>query len=341
MAPGIIEERGDHYKIEYPTTEKVLWLTRVLHAIAATKLAKEFALMGGSAIVFLYRDLYRFSTDIDLDFIGNASLGRRGSDEIAARIEAHRAMIEEIARDLGMKFLVRGKPANRFVQYGLQYSSAYTRTGLVELDMSYRYCHSALEPLERTWPLQIPDLVPRFKVQTLQLEELYAGKVVAMLEGKNVERIDFPGHIGLMFKRKIRHLFDVCLFAEDIEQGRLTSDIELLHRLVVLFGLTRIVNFRYFRGNSIGSYDDTDVEDELRGVVPRGMNIPTVDQMKWTVRKFFDKHIFNWGETEHRFVEDYLSGNFRPADLFGKGTVANRLREMHYYQEILGKVKAM
>ena len=240
-----------------------------------------------------------------------------------------------------MKFTVRDESAGRFVQYGLEYPSLYTRTGVVELDMSYRYCHSVLGPVMRPWPLSIAGVLPRFKVQTLQPEELYASKVAAMLEGKEGKRLDFPEHIGLMFKRKIRHLFDVCLFAEDIGQRRVRANLKLLHNLVVLFGLTRIGNFRYFRGNAIGLYTEKDVQNELRSVVPTGVTIPTVDEMKWEVRKFFDKHIFNWSDPEHRFIEDYLAGNFRPEDLFGRGTIATRLRAMHYYKEILGKVQTL
>jgi hypothetical protein len=144
-----------------------------------------------------------------------------------------------------------------------------------------------------------------------------------------------------MFKRKIRHLFDVCLFAQDVESGAMQANLRLLHNLVVLFGMTRIWNFQYFRGNAIGSYTEEDVRDELKSVVPRGVPIPKVDEMKWQVRKFFDKHIFNFSDPEHRFIEDFNAGNFRPEDLFRRGAMATGLHRMHYYREILGQVQTL
>ncbi len=335
----LVEKVGKEHRIEFPTAEKALWLTRVLHAISTSKIGKDFALMGGSAIVFLYRNLYRFSTDLDLDFIGNKNLGKRGQHEIKTLQQQHRKVLQRLARDLGLTFIDL-KPGNdRFIQYRLEYRSGYTKRGEIEIDISYRYCHSVLGSVSHPWPFTLKGVVPAFKVQSLRQEELYASKVTAMLEGK--ERLDFPGHIGLMFKRKIRHLFDVSLLANDVANGEADINIELLHNLVVLFGLTRIKNFEYFRGDAIGIYTKSDVDRELRSVVPQGTPIETVEVMKWEVRKFFDKHLFNWSDAEHHFIEDFKAGNFRPEDLFGAGAVAKELRGMHYYKEILGKVKAI
>lgn len=335
----VIEKFGDRYKIEYPTAEKVLWLSRVMQAISVSPLAGDFALVGGSALVFLYRDLYRFSTDLDLDFIGNPQLGRRGNAEVTARITSDRAKLKQLAHDLGMRFVTPSRATDRFVQYRLEYRSEYTRTDAVELDLSYRYCHSVLGAVHRQWPLSIEGFLPRFKVQTLTQEELYASKLTAMVEGK--ERLDFPDKIGLMFKRKIRHLFDVYLLADDVLRGDSPVNLKRLHNLVVLFGLTRIRNFEFFRGNAIGSYVEEDIRRELKSVLPRGMPIPKVKDMKWQVRKFFDKHLYNWSEREHRFVEDFRAGNFRPEDIFGTGPVARGLHGMQYYREILEKVQTI
>jgi len=335
----LIEEFGKRYKIEFPTAEKVLWMSRVLHGITSSSIGRDFALMGGSAIVFLYRDMYRFSTDLDLDFIGNKNLGKNGKAEITGRQKFDRAVLEQIAEDLTLSIEPKKQKDDRFVQYELLYRSYYTRTGVVELDISYRYCHSVLSPVSLSWPITYRDIVPKFKVQSLKQEELYSSKVLAMVDAK--ERLDFPGQIGLMFKRKVRHLFDVYLLADEVMNGKDVIDLKKLHDLVVLFGMTRIKNFEYFRGNGIGSYTEADVRNELRSVVPRGVRIPTVDDMKWTVRTFFDIHVFNWAKREHRFVEDFRARNFRPEDLFGKGKTADQLRTMHYYKEILGKVTAL
>lgn len=339
ISPSFIEDRARKHQIEFPTAEKVHWLTRVLHAITATTMGKDFALIGGSAIVFLYRDMYRFSTDLDLDFVGNRNLGRRGNREVDERHTQDRATLEGIARDLGMTFRIRSEPGHRFAHYELTYPSAYTRKGSVELDISYRYGHSVLGTVTRPWPIIAEGIAPRFKVATLKEEELYASKVIAMVEAK--ERLDFPSHIGLLTKRKIRHLFDVYLLAQKVLDGENKFDLKRFRNLVLLFGMTRIGKFEYFRGNAIGSYTEADVRTELRSVVPRDFPVPAVEEMKWTVRKFLDRHAFNYAEREHRFMEDFRVGRFRPEDLFGSRDTARKLRDTQYYREILGKVRPL
>jgi hypothetical protein len=335
----LIESFAKEHKIEFPTAEKVLWMSLVLQRIASSPIGKDFALMGGSAIVFLYRDMYRLSTDLDLDFIGNKNLGKKGTREIKERQDSDKAVFEQIAHDLSMRFVSEQQVDERFVQYGLGFKSWYTRIGVVELDISYRYCHSVLDPVTLPWPITYPDIIPSFKVQSLRIGELYASKVLAMVDAK--ERLDFPSQFGLMFKRKVRHLFDVYVLAEEVMAGRVKMDKQL-RDLVLLFGMTRIKNFEYFRGGDVISlYTDAHVSSELLAVVPRGVTIPLVDEMKWMVRRFFDIHVFNWAQREHRFIEDFRARNFRPEDLFGPGTIATRLHGTQYYKEILGKVRTL
>lgn len=339
LSPKVFEDFARTRKLEPPTAEKVIWLSRVLHSISTAPIAKDFALIGGSAIVFLYRDMYRFSTDLDLDFIGNRSLGKLGTPEIAEQLKKDRTVLQRLARGLGMEFnVLRAKPGERFVQYQLEYRSEYTRSGGVELDISYRYCHSVLGPVSRPWPITFGEILPKFRVQSLKMEELYASKVLAMLDAK--ERLDFPGLIGLLFKRKIRHLFDVHLLADEVLRGDSGLKLGTIHDLVLLFGMTRIKNFEYLAGSVIGSYTDEDIRNELSSVVPKGIPIPTVDEMKWKVRKLFDEHLFRWSRREHRFIEDFRARNFRPEDLFS-AKVSKGLHGMYYYKDILGKVRAM
>ena len=339
ISQRLIERWARKNQVEFPTAEKVLWLTRVLRAITESAIGGDFALMGGSAIVFLYREMYRFSTDLDLDFVGNRNLGRTGKREVDARQKQDRKRLERIARDLGLTFTVRSKPGDRFVQYELIYPSAYTRKGGVELDISYRYGHSVLGTVSRPWPIVDDRVAPAFTVNTLREEELYASKAIAMVEVK--ERLDFPSEIGLFAKRKIRHLFDVYLLAREVLDEKTKLNLGLFRDLFVLFGMTRIKNFEYFRGNAIGSYKEADVKSDLLSVVPHDFPVPAVEEMKWAVRKFLDRHVFNYTEREHRFMEDFRVGRFRPEDLFGSGDTARKLRDTQYYREILGKVSLL
>jgi hypothetical protein len=342
----VIDGMSNQYKIEEGEVEKVIWLTRVLEALSRSEIANDFALMGGSAIVFLYRDLYRFSTDLDLDFIGDKNLGIEGKSQISDRMQHDQKHLQLLADYLGMELQLSRDTANiakattnRFVQYVMNYPSHYRKSkgAAVELDISYRYCHAVLEPVRKPWPFEVSNLVQAFHVQTLQPEELYAGKIIAMLGGEETERIDFKNKIGLMYKRKIRHLYDTYLMAQDVEDGKKPLDLKLLKKLVLLFGVSRIKNYAFFRGDSIVAYTDDDIQKELKSVTPQGKNVPTSQVMKWTVRRFLDQHILNYGKTEIKFIEDFTAKIFRPERIF-KPAEVERIKNMFFYKEMLEKV---
>lgn len=324
----------DH-KIELSTAENVLWLAIVLREISNSSIGKDFALIGGSALVFLYRNMYRFSTDLDIDFIGNKDLGIKSTNEVAQRMNADKKVFTKIASDLGLEFRQLSKK-ERFVRYELIFSKR--REGAVELDVSYRYCHSILGPVSKNWQMTSGGIIAPFKVQTQKLEELYASKITAIVEVEDDERVDFPEGIGILFKRKARHLFDLYKLIDDISHNKNPIKLTLLHNLVVLFGMTRIRGFEYRRGDAIGEYTEKQFEEELVPVISQDAITADPEHVKWAIRKFFDSHIFNWGEREYRFVEDYKNNLFRPEDLFGKGTIASQLKTMHYYKEIMKEV---
>ena len=77
-----IEEVARTNRFLGATIEHVYWMKNILKAMQETPLSKDFALMGGSAIAFLYGNIYRLSVDLDLDYIANPGLGREGSHEI-------------------------------------------------------------------------------------------------------------------------------------------------------------------------------------------------------------------------------------------------------------------
>ena len=52
-----IEAVSEKYRVAEITAEKVIWLTRVLAELSGSRIAEDFALMGGSAIVYLHADL--------------------------------------------------------------------------------------------------------------------------------------------------------------------------------------------------------------------------------------------------------------------------------------------
>ncbi|HED38124.1 MAG TPA: hypothetical protein ENI76_07765, partial [Ignavibacteria bacterium] len=97
VSTEMIHKFANEHGIELSTAESVLWLSLVLREISASSIGKDFALIGGSAIVFLYQDMYRFSTDLDLDFIGDKNLGKKSSKEVDKRIVKDEEVFREIA----------------------------------------------------------------------------------------------------------------------------------------------------------------------------------------------------------------------------------------------------
>ena len=127
------------------------------------------------------------------------------------------------------------------------------------------------------------------------------------------------------------------LLAEEVSDDPKAIDLAVLKRLVLLFGMSRIKNFPFFRGDGIVAYDEDDKRDELTPVVPRERPLPTVQEMKWVVRQFLDEHLFRYEQNDYDFMEDFSAKLFRPQKIFGEKE-ARRLKTMFYYKETLDKV---
>jgi len=336
----IIEEIGDNNYFQYRTVEKVLWLSDVVERFANSKIAKDFALIGGSAIVFLGEKMYRLSQDLDLDFIADPELGKAGEEDIKDLQNEHKKVIEEISKNLEMQFKPKPQEDSRLLQMELKYRSNYsTKLQSVELDLGYRYCHSVLDVEKKPWilPFEIEEK-REIIVQTLASEEIWASKLVATLAR---ERIDSEGKHFLMSKNKIRHLFDIYwLSSEILPKGEKKIDIDLLKRIFILFGTTRIKHFEFCRGDSIDLYTDEEYDTELHPVLRTDQSYVTLIEIKREVMKFLDKYIYTgWTKDTYRFFESYGDGRFHPDDIFDDQKIVEKLEKMYYYSEILGKVE--
>ena len=335
-----IESAAKKHRFLGSTIEQVYWMKNILTEMQRTELGKEFALMGGSAIAFLYGNIYRLSVDLDLDYIANADIGRRGSHEIEDVQNIHFKLIQDIGAKLDLKVkqteLTKDK---RFAQFEMIYPSVYGGERSVDLDLGYRYCHAILE----TNVIDFPDFIDgkTIKVQTLAQEELWASKIIAAIGGI---RMDVPDDkndkkVFLGFKRKIRHLYDsYYLITNIIKKQTGIVDTNLLKSLVILMGATRIEQFEFFRGDLISLYTEDEVDEELRPVLLTTVDPPDLMTMKRELRKFLDKEILCvYDQNIYEFFEDFSVNLFRPERLFEED-IANKIKGMFYYDEILQKV---
>lgn len=148
--------------------EKVERLLELLEVFNADpELHDMFVLHGGTALNLFHDDAPRLSVDIDLLFVGAADV-----EEMRARRPALDARIRRVVNALG--YVVQSKNTEHSGQtYRIKYPGDY-----VKIDVSYLARVPLLEPEKRVCTLAEPE--SRFLV--LQLPELVAGKVKAMME---------------------------------------------------------------------------------------------------------------------------------------------------------------
>jgi predicted nucleotidyltransferase component of viral defense system len=315
--------------------EQVFWLSWILQELCVTEIGRDFALMGGSAIVFMHEDIYRLSVDIDLDYVANPDLGRNSFEEIKELQNLHRGLVEQISKKFAIRFKVL-KQTNRFMSLQLLYRSVFGPERSIDLDMGYRYCHSVLKPDQMKWPNMFMEKDwPDFRLQVLAPEELWASKIIATIGGG---RIDTEEGAYLGFKRKIRHLYDTYYLVNLIIRKKSKIDLKLLKSIVLLFGASRIEKFEFFRGDLIGLYSFRDLDTELFPVLKSRENYPSLLEMQRKVRRFLDDVIFNFVESDYQFFEDFSNETFRPERLFKDVRINKRLKSMFFYDEMMKKI---
>jgi len=151
-----------------PVIDKVERLLEVLAALREDPVLEDaFVLHGGTALNLFHDDAPRLSVDIDLMFVAEPDMEtmRRARPEVDSRF---RRVVQ------GLGYLVQGTNDEHSGQtYRVKYPGDY-----VKVDISYLARVPLLEPELRRCSLADPEVV----FPTLQLQELVAGKVKALLE---------------------------------------------------------------------------------------------------------------------------------------------------------------
>lgn len=332
-----IKAIADQSKFEIIVVEKVLHMERILHRISESALLRrDFALMGGSAIAFLYGNIYRLSVDLDLDFINNPYLGKDDRDEISELQRNHIGEFQKIADELKMKLEQLPQEDERFIQLKMTYHSVvYPNEYSVELDLGYRYCSTILGVQEVDWPNHFKiEEFPKFSVHTFYAEELWASKINALVsldaKGENEDR-----YLG--GKNKIRHLYDIW-YLLDHEDMKRHLDLRMLKNLALLFGMTRNKQYELCRGEKLALYSQDDYDRDLYPVIIKSALAPQLISMQRKVRLFLDRNIFNYNDAEMRFIEAFDAKLFRPEDLFGDEMGA-RIKSFYFYREMTEMLK--
>ncbi|MFH0888066.1 MAG: nucleotidyl transferase AbiEii/AbiGii toxin family protein, partial [Planctomycetota bacterium] len=198
--------------------EKVWRLTVLLKRITESSALKDkFLLRGGTALNFIHFDIPRLSVDIDLDFIG--ALERKGMEEQKPVLLKE---VRNLVSVLEYKSVERDR-GHASYQFILKYSNLWGIKAEIKIDINWLDRLPILDKKSLTFKTEFFEVIPKFNIYTLVLEELLASKIITFLN-----------------RRLPRDFYDVYKIA----QGIVPYDKDLLRKLVVWTGCTEEEHFR-------------------------------------------------------------------------------------------------
>jgi len=251
-------------------------------------LCRAYALRGGTAINLFWFDIPRLSVDIDLNYIGSTDreemrLDRPGLESQLARLlEALAISVERRPEDhAGGKWRLRA-------------ASGLGGSFTLAVDLNYLMRIPLFGTSERVAVSPDPDFATGFPV--VSLEELYAGKLKALME-----------------RSAARDLYDAFRLASERRQNDQTK----LRKALILFGMTAERDWRTLDRSSIESIDQEMIDRELSPLLRSG-EAPDLGRMKNGVNTFLDE-LLRYDASEQRFMDAFLDqGLYHPEWLFGE-----------------------
>ena len=187
--------------------ETVFRLTSLLAAISEAA-GGELCLRGGTALNLGFLNLPRLSVDVDLDYVGSANTeeARRRRPELMRELDG-------LGRTLGYA-VAEERASHATAHLRMGYTDAQGRAGMLKVDLNFLDRVPVLPPQARRLQHPFGEDLPPFEVPMLQLPELVASKLVALVRR------------GLA-----RDLFDVALIANEAE-----PDVDVVRTVLVVRG---------------------------------------------------------------------------------------------------------
>jgi len=251
-------------------------------------LSRTYCLRGGTALNLFWHDLPRLSVDIDLNYVASADRG-------AMQIERE-TLEKQLVRLLeSLAITVERRPAEHAGgKWRLRTASALGGTLTLEIDLNYlmRIPLFGVQEL----PAHSPDNDVATSFPVVSLEELYAGKIKALLE-----------------RSAARDLYDTFQLASDPSRIQLAR----LRRAVILFGVTVPGDWRTLTRSTLDRIDAEMIERELLPLL-RSHEAPDLRLMKERVNALLDQ-LLNYDADERLFLNRFLDdGRYEPELLFGE-----------------------
>lgn len=217
--------------------EKDYWVSLVLKRLSSSKYHDDFVFKGGTSLSKAHGLIHRFSEDVDLALINRGLSGGEAKKRL-------KAVEQEITRDL--KYIPdhpqeskHGQFRKTYYQYpklddGVELKHASTDILLEINAMAVPEPNSLVDvaPLIRNFLVEKghDELVGHYQLQpfslrVLDVERTAAEKVIALVRASRED------NEGSQLKRKIRHVYDLCMIARDDRHGSYLQSDDFLELL--------------------------------------------------------------------------------------------------------------
>ncbi|MEK9136727.1 MAG: nucleotidyl transferase AbiEii/AbiGii toxin family protein, partial [Bacteroidota bacterium] len=249
-------------------------------------LSKAFVLRGGKAINLFWYNLPRLSVDIDLNYIGSVD-----KDLMQQERGTLEKQLSRLLESLGIS--VERKPDEHAGgKWRLRATSAFGGNFTLEIDLNYIMRIPVWGVHSRA--AQSPDADYSTDFPTVSLEELFAGKIKALMD-----------------RSAARDLYDVYRLVGD----QSNVDPLKLKKALILFGVTCEQDWRQKGHSTIDAIDKAMAGTELSPLLRSG-DEPDLKKMKTTVKAFLAE-LMKYNDDEQLFLDRFLDrGIYEPQFLF-------------------------
>jgi predicted nucleotidyltransferase component of viral defense system len=268
--------------------EKVVRLTDILRFMNENKAIKgKLALKGGTAINLTVSKMPRLSMDIDMDFASNFS-----KLEILKEREAVKSVLIRYLEQQGYMLSDDSREYYALISLIFQFRNNAGNIDNIKIEINFmNRCH--ILPLVYR-PLTCGDILGDFDILSLDIYELYASKINALIS-----------------RWAPRDLYDVYMMVSD----HLIADLNMLKKCLVFYnmigGEQNIDNLNLDKINSINFFK---FKRELKPVLSKDDPFD-LDVAKKTVIVFL-KEISKLNSNEIEFVSNFKEGIYKPELLF-------------------------
>jgi predicted nucleotidyltransferase component of viral defense system len=277
--------------------EKMYRLMKLLGRVFGLNgLSDRLALKGGTALHSLAFGFRRLSIDVDLNYVGSVERDRMLADR-----EEIRKLLQYVFKDEGY----RADPPEVMhaeEQFYLHFTNTAGGKDRIKLEINYLERLPVLGVARReTQPLF--DDLPGISVLTYPTEELFAGKIRALLA-----------------RGTPRDLYDADLIA----QGICPFDDQLFRKVVIFYLCLSKQDARQITEDAVTAITERDIRNSLLPMLPRS-DRPAFEQMRSRVVDLA-RQVLRYDDRERRFLHDfYVQRKFVGELLFGGFPVAKGL----------------